>query len=167
MSVEEHEGKAPKNVSLAIITVSDTRTEADDVSGTIIADIVTQAGHRVARRAVVKDEVEEIQKTLRELIEDNGVQAVVISGGTGIGRRDVALEAIAPFQEKDIPGFGELFRVLDYNQVGSAALMSRASAFVTEGKIVFCLPDSEQAMRLAVEKLIVPELGHMVWEAQR
>ncbi|MCJ7464660.1 MAG: MogA/MoaB family molybdenum cofactor biosynthesis protein [Thermoplasmata archaeon] len=167
MSVEDHKSKAPKSVNLAIITVSDTRTEADDSSGMAIADIMARAGHIIVRRAIVKDEVEEIQKALRELIEDTGVQAVVINGGTGIARRDVTLEAITPFQEKSIPGFGELFRVLSFNQVGSAAMMSRASAFVTEGKIVFCLPGSEKAVRLAVEKLIAPELGHMVWEAQR
>jgi molybdenum cofactor biosynthesis protein B len=116
---------------------------------------------------IVKDEVEAIQKALRELIEDSGVQAVVMNGGTGIARRDVTPEAITPFQEKSIPGFGELFRALSYTEVGSAAMMSRASAFVTEGKIVFCLPGSEKAVRLAVEKLIAPELEHMVWEAQR
>jgi len=167
MSVEDHKSKAPKSVNLAIITVSDTRTEADDSSGMAIADIMARAGHIIVRRAIVKDEVEEIQKALRELIEDTGVQAVVMNGGTGIARRDVTLEAITPFQEKSIPGFGELFRVLSFNQVGSAAMMSRASAFVTERKIVFCLPGSEKAVRLAVEKLIAPELGHMVWEAQR
>jgi len=167
MSVEDHKSKAPKSINLAIITVSDTRTEADDSSGMAIADIMARAGHIIVRRAIVKDEVEEIQKALRELIEDTGVQAVVMNGGTGIARRDVTLEAITPFQEKSIPGFGELFRVLSFNQVGSAAMMSRASAFVTEGKIVFCLPGSEKAVRLAVEKLIAPELGHMVWEAQR
>ena len=167
MSVEDHKSKAPKSVNLAIITVSDTRTEADDSSGMAIADIMARAGHIIVRRAIVKDEVEEIQKALRELIEDTGIQAVVINGGTGIARRDVTLEAITPFQEKSIPGFGELFRTLSFNQVGSAAMMSRASAFVTEGKIVFCLPGSEKAVRLAVEKLIAPELGHMVWEAQR
>jgi len=167
MSVEEHKSKAPKSVNLAIITVSDTRTEVDDLSGRAIVDTMAKAGHRIVRRIIVKDEVEEIQKALRELIEDSGVQAVVMNGGTGIARRDVTLEAITPFQEKSIPGFGELFRALSYAEVGSAALMSRSSAFVTEGKIVFCLPGSEMAVRLAVEKLIAPELGHMVWEAQR
>ena len=167
MSVEDHKNKAPKSVNLAIITVSDTRTEADDSSGMAIADIMARAGHIIVRRAIVKDEIEEIQKALRELIEDNGVQAVVMNGGTGIARRDVTLEAVTPFVEKSIPGFGELFRALSFNQVGSAAMMSRASAFVTERKIVFCLPGSEKAVRLAAEKLIAPELGHMVWEAQR
>lgn len=167
MSVEDHKIKAPKTVDLAIITVSDTRSEADDSSGMAIAEIMARAGHSIAKRTIVKDEIEEIQKALRELIEDNSVQAVVISGGTGIARRDVTLEAITPFVEKSIPGFGELFRALSFSQVGSAAMMSRATAFVTERKIVFCLPGSEKAVRLAVEKLIAPELGHMVWEAQR
>jgi molybdenum cofactor biosynthesis protein B len=167
MGVEDHRQRAPKTVGLAVITVSDTRTETDDLSGKAIADTMAKAGHRVLRRIIVKDEVQEIQKALRELIEDDAVQAVVMSGGTGIARRDVTLEAIMPFQEKSIPGFGELFRVLSYNEVGSAAMISRASAFVTEGKVVFCLPGSEKAVRLAVERLIAPELGHMVWEAQR
>jgi molybdenum cofactor biosynthesis protein B len=167
MGVEDHRQRAPKTVGLAVITVSDTRTETDDLSGKAITDTMAKAGHRVLRRMIVKDEVQEIQKALRELIEDDAVQAVVMSGGTGIARRDVTLEAIMPFQEKSIPGFGELFRVLSYNEVGSAAMISRASAFVTEGKVVFCLPGSEKAVRLAVERLIAPELGHMVWEAQR
>ncbi|MFY9606097.1 MAG: molybdenum cofactor biosynthesis protein B [Thermoplasmata archaeon] len=167
MGVEDHRQRAPKTVGLAVITVSDTRTETDDLSGKAITDTMAKAGHRVLRRIIVKDEVQEIQKALRELIEDDAVQAVVMSGGTGIARRDVTLEAIMPFQEKSIPGFGELFRVLSYNEVGSAAMISRASAFVTEGKVVFCLPGSEKAVRLAVERLIAPELGHMVWEAQR
>jgi molybdenum cofactor biosynthesis protein B len=167
MGVEDHRQRAPKTVGLAVITVSDTRTETDDLSGKAITDTMAKAGHRVLRRIIVKDEVQEILKALRELIEDDAVQAVVMSGGTGIARRDVTLEAIMPFQEKSIPGFGELFRVLSYNEVGSAAMISRASAFVTEGKVVFCLPGSEKAVRLAVERLIAPELGHMVWEAQR
>jgi molybdenum cofactor biosynthesis protein B len=167
MGVEDHRQRAPKIVRLAVITVSDTRTETDDLSGKAITDTMAKAGHKVLRRIIVKDDVQEIQKALRELIEDDAVQAVVMSGGTGIARRDVTLEAIMPFQEKSIPGFGELFRALSYDEVGSAAMISRASAFVTEGKVVFCLPGSEKAVRLAVERLIAPELGHMVWEAQR
>jgi len=167
MGVEDHRKMAPKTVRLAVITVSDTRTETDDLSGKAITDTMAKAGHKVLRRIIVKDEVQEIQKALRELIEDDAVQAVVMNGGTGIARRDVTLEAIEPFQEKSIPGFGELFRALSYDEVGSAAMISRAAAFVTEGKVVFCLPGSEKAVRLAVERLIAPELGHMVWETQR
>jgi len=167
MGVDEHRGKAPKSVTVAIITVSDTRTENDDYSGKAIADIMTDSGHEVARRKIVKDDVREIQSALRELLEDEEVQAVIINGGTGIAKRDVTLEAIAHFEEKSIPGFGELFRALSYGEIGSAAMMSRAAAIVTEGKIVFCLPGSEKAVRLATTNLIAPELGHLVWEARR
>ncbi len=167
MGVDEHKGKAPKSVQVAVITVSDTRSEADDYSGKAIGDILTQSGHKLAKRLIVKDDVPQIQKALRDLIEDPSVQAIVIDGGTGISTRDVTLEAVSAFQEKPIPGFGELFRALSFSEIGSAAMMSRASAFVTERKVVFCVPGSEKAVRLATEKLIAPELGHAVWEARR
>lgn len=167
MSVDEHRSKAPKIVTVAIVTVSDTRTEADDHSGNAIAELLRAAGHRVGRRSLVKDEVQDIQRVLREAIEDSEVDAVIVNGGTGIARRDVSLEAVSAFQEKAIPGFGELFRALSFEEIGSAAMMSRAAAFVTEGKLVFCLPGSEKAVRLAMSRLIVPELGHAVWEARR
>ncbi|HEX7392670.1 MAG TPA: MogA/MoaB family molybdenum cofactor biosynthesis protein [Thermoplasmata archaeon] len=167
MGVEDHRSKAPKSVRVAIITVSDTRTEADDSSGNAIVELLKGSGHQVLRRIIVKDDVQEIQKSIRELIEDEQVQAVITNGGTGVAKRDVTLEAIGPFQEKAVPGFGELFRALSYEEIGSAAFMSRAAAFITEGKVVFCLPGSEKAVRLAVSKLIAPEIGHVVWEAQR
>ena len=167
MGVEEHRAKAPRTVKVAIVTVSDTRTEADDYSGNVIRDLLVAAGHKVPRRLIVKDDVLEIQKALRDLIEDPGVEAVVTSGGTGLAHRDVTLEAVGHFEEKHIPGFGELFRMLSFEEVGGAAMMSRATAFVTEGKIVFCLPGSEKAVRLATTRLIAPEVAHMVWEAGR
>jgi len=167
MGVEEHRSKAPRNVGVAIVTVSDTRTEKDDTSGSAIAEVLQEAGHIVRRKMIVRDDVAEIQRALRELLEDNEVQAVVMNGGTGISRRDVTIEAVAHFREKDLPGFGELFRMLSYEEIGSAALMSRAVAFVTEGKVVFCVPGSEKAARMAASKLVAPELGHMVWETQR
>lgn len=167
MGAEEHRAKAPKSVELAIMTVSDTRSEADDFSGKAIKEIMEKAGHRVSRRLIVKDEIEEIQKALRSLIEDEKVRAVIMNGGTGICKRDVTLEAVAAFEEKPIPGFGELFRALSFKEIGSAAQLSRATAFVTEGKIVFCLPGSEKAVRLACDQLIAHELGHMVWECER
>lgn len=167
MGVDEHRARAPKSVTAAIVTVSDTRTTSDDFSGNAIADLLKAAGHRVGRRSLVKDDVQEIQKVLREAIEDAGIDVVVINGGTGIALRDVTLEAVSAFQEKAIPGFGEIFRALSYEEIGSAAMLSRAAAFVTEGKLVFCIPGSEKAVRLATSKLIVPELGHAVWEARR
>ncbi len=167
MGVEEHRSKAPKNVTFAVLTVSSTRVEADDYSGKAIAELLMSAGHRLAKKVIVKDNIEEIQKALRDFIEDGSVQAIIVNGGTGVARKDVTLEAVAHFEEKQLPGFGELFRVLSHQEIGSAAIMSRASAFVSEGKPVFCIPGSEKAVRLAVTKLIAPELGHLVWEANR
>jgi len=167
MGAEEHREKAPKSIVYAIITISDTRTEDDDHSGKAISEVMSAAGHRLARKGIVKDDVIEIQRQLRELIEDPQIQAVILNGGTGIAKRDVTLEAASHFEEKSIPGFGELFRMLSFKEIGSAAQMSRATAFLTEGKLVFCLPGSEKAVRLAVRELIAPEIGHMVWEARR
>lgn len=164
---DEHRGKAPKVVRAAIVTVSDTRTEADDASGRAIAELLAKEGHEILRKAIVPDDVQAIQSMLRELIEDPTVQAIVMNGGTGVSRRDVTLEAVSHFQEKSLPGFGELFRMLSYQDIGSAAMMSRAVAFVSERQVVFCLPGSERAVRLAISKIIAPELGHVVWEANR
>lgn len=167
LGADEHRRQAPISVTMAIVTVSDTRTDADDQSGRAIEETAAAHGHRVLRRVIVKDEVDQIQKALRELIEDPEVKAVVINGGTGVAKRDVTLEAVEHFEEKTLPGFGELFRSLSYEEVGAAAMMSRAKAFVTEGKAVFCVPGSEKAVRLACTKLIMPELSHVIWELQR
>ncbi len=167
MGVDDHRSKAPKNVKAAIITVSDTRSEKDDMSGKAISEILASAGHTTVRKEIVKDDQEQIRAALRGLIEDANVQAIIMNGGTGVSLKDVTLEAVHDFEEKKLPGFGELFRMLSYGEIGSAAMMSRATAFVTEGKVVFCLPGSEKAVRLATTKLIAPELGHLVWEARR
>ncbi len=167
MGTDEHRHKAPKSVGFGVITVSDTRTEKDDLSGNAIVETMTSAGHTFVRKVIVKDEVGQIQKALREMLEDAAMSAVIIDGGTGVSKRDVTLEAALDFEEKALPGFGELFRVLSFEEVGSAAMMSRATAFVTEGKVVFCLPGSERAVRLAITRLVAPEVAHMVWEANR
>jgi len=167
MSVEEHRRKAQKSVKFAVITISDTRMQKDDLSGSAIIEVMESAGHKSTRRVIVKDELFEIQRVLREMIEDSDIQAIVMNGGTGVSKRDVTLEAVSDFIEKPLPGFGELFRALSFEEIGSAAMMSRALGFVSEGKIVFCLPGSEKAVRLAAGRLIAPELGHLVWEAGR
>jgi molybdenum cofactor biosynthesis protein B len=167
MGAEDHKSKAPKSVKIAVITVSDTRTDKDDFSGNAIMDIARLSGHESLRKVIVKDSPDDIQKALREMLEDSNVQAIVVNGGTGVSMRDLTLEAVAPFEEKILPGFGELFRMLSFDEIGSAAFMSRAVAFVTKGKAVFCIPGSEKAVRLAMTKLIAPELGHLVWEARR
>jgi len=167
MGVEEHKSKAPNSVRFAVLTVSSTRVDADDYSGKAIIEVLSSAGHKLARKAIVKDDVQEIHRALREFLDDDSVQAVVISGGTGVARADVTLEAMTRFDGKQLPGFGELFRALSYKEIGSAAIMSRASGFVSEGKPIFCIPGSEKAVRLATANLIAPELGHLVWEANR
>lgn len=139
----------------------------DDYSGHAIKSLSEEAGHIVSRKVIVKDDVAEIQRVLRDLLESKGVAAIVINGGTGVSNRDLTIEAVEVFREKALPGFGELFRTLSYDEIGSAAMMSRAEAFVTEGKVVFCLPGSEKAVRLAMTRLIVPELAHLIWEIRR
>ena len=167
MGVEDHRSKAPKSVTFAVLTVSSTRVDVDDYSGKAVADLLTSAGHKLSKKVIVKDDIQEIQRALRDFIEDPSVQTIIVNGGTGVARGDVTLEAVAHFEEKHLPGFGELFRMLSHQEIGSAAIMSRASAFVSEGKPVFCIPGSEKAVRLAVTRLIAPELGHLIWEANR
>ena len=167
MGADEHKSKAPTSVTFAVVTVSSTRVEEDDYSGKAIIELLTSFGHKHARKLIVKDDTHDIQRALRELIEDEGVQAVVFNGGTGVAPADVTLEALSEFAEKSIPGFGELFRALSYDEIGSASIMSRATAFISEKKPVFCIPGSEKAVRLAISKIIAPELGHLVWEANR
>ncbi len=167
MGAEEHKSKAPKSVSFAVLTVSSTRTEADDFSGKAIVELLVSATHKFVSRRIVRDDIQEIQGALREFIENASVDAIIVNGGTGVARADVTLEAVSSFMEKQLPGFGELFRALSYEEIGSAAMMSRATAFVSEGKPVFCIPGSEKAVRLATGRLIAPELGHLLWEARR
>lgn len=167
MGADEHRAKAAKSVVCAVITVSDTRTEESDTSGKTIIEILKSHGHQEKGYAIVKDDIPMIQGKLREFIEDKAIQAVILNGGTGITSRDRTIEAVRDFAEKELPGFGELFRSLSYEEIGAAAMMSRAIAFVCEKKIVFALPGSTAAVKLATEKLIAGELGHMVWEANR
>lgn len=167
MGAEDHRKRAAKNVSCAVITVSDTRTEATDESGKLIRQMLEAHGHSVRRYAIVRDEVLTIESIMRECVDDAEIQAIVVSGGTGVSGRDCTVEAVRSFAEKELPGFGELFRMLSYQEIGSAAFLSRAFAFVTERKAVFVLPGSKAAVRLATEKLIAPELGHLLSEANR
>ena len=167
MGTDEHKGKAPKSVGFGVVTVSDTRTEKDDLSGMAIIETMKDAGHKFVRKVIVKDQVEQIQKALREMLEDRETSAVVLNGGTGISKRDVTLEAAIDFEEKALPGFGELFRMLSYKDIKGAAMMSRATAGTCKGKIIFCLPGSPDAARLALEGLILSDLGHLVWETKR
>ena len=163
----EHRAAAPKSIRCFVLTVSDTRTEVSDTSGRAIADALTAAGHVVAGRAIVKDEPTRVREIVTEQLANPDVQVVITTGGTGITSRDSTYEAIAALLEKRLDGFGELFRMLSFEQIGAAAMMSRACAGLAKGRIVVSLPGSENAVRLAMDRLLIPELGHLVQQASR
>ena len=150
-----------------IVTVSDTRSEATDSSGRAIAELLRAAGHVVTGRTIVKDNPDLVRDTVIRQLATPAVQAIITTGGTGISSRDSTFEAISAMLQKRLDGFGELFRMLSYEQIGSAAIMSRACAGLASGRIIVSLPGSEAAVRLAMEKLIIPELPHLVQQAQR
>jgi molybdenum cofactor biosynthesis protein B len=152
-------------VPSAVVTVSDTRGPASDASGALAVELLEAAGHPVVLREIVRDEPEEIRAVVRRALAHAEVRAVVLTGGTGIAPRDVTPETLEPLLERTIPGFGELFRALSYQEIGSAALLSRALAGLAAGRVVFALPGSRAAVRLALEKLVLPELGHLAGEA--
>ena len=167
MSAGEHKATAPRSVRCYVITVSDTRTEDTDTSGRAIADMLRAAGHDVAGRAIVKDDPAQVRRTIERQLATSDVQVVITTGGTGITSRDGTYEVVSGLLDKRLDGFGELFRMLSYEQIGAAAMMSRACAGLVHGRIVASLPGSEAAVRLAMEKLLIPELGHLVREASR
>ena len=167
MSHAEHKATAPQSVGCYVITVSDTRSEETDTSGRAIAELLKAAGHAVVGRAIVRDDPEQVRSTIERQLANPDVQVIIATGGTGITSRDGTYEAVSGLLHKRLDGFGELFRMLSYQDIGSAAMMSRACAGLAGGRIVASLPGSEAAVRLAMEKLLIPELGHLVREASR
>jgi molybdenum cofactor biosynthesis protein B len=163
MAVTEHKDKAHRAVSCAVITASDTRNEETDTSGKKIKDLLSAQQHTVVSYQILKDEPVQISAAVQALLEQSDVDAIIINGGTGIAPRDTTFEAIQGLLEKEIPGFGELFRMLSYQDIGSAAMMTRATAGVAKGKIVVSLPGSTGAVELGMTKLVLPELGHMMF----
>jgi molybdenum cofactor biosynthesis protein B len=164
MSTEEHKRHAPRSVGCAVITVSDSRDEATDDSGQMIQEALRKDGHASLLYRLVPDDPDAIRRTIEDAVGTEGVQAVLINGGTGVSRRDTTYEVVAGMVEKRLDGFGELFRMLSYDEIGSAAMMSRAVAGISRGAVIFAMPGSPAAVRLALEKLILPELGHVVFE---
>ncbi len=160
-----HRKTAAVSVEVAVITVSDTRTLETDTGGALVAELLGGAGHKVSGREIVPDEPEAITAATRAALESPGVGAVILTGGTGVAPRDVTPESVEPLLERTIPGFGELFRQLSYEDIGSAALLSRAIAGLAAGRVVFAIPGSRGAVGLAMQKLILPELGHLAAEA--
>jgi len=165
MPYEDHIQQAKDPVTCAILTISDTRTEAEDKSGKIIRELVEDAGHEIVFYRVVKDEPDQIRELITQIAGDCHV--ILTNGGTGIAARDTTYEAVTSLLEKRLDGFGEVFRFLSWEDIGSGAMLSRAVAGVYKDTMIFCMPGSSGAVRLAMEKLIVPELSHLVWEIWR
>jgi molybdopterin adenylyltransferase len=166
-SVHKHKELAPETVRVAILTISDTRTPESDTGGDVAEELLEGAGQVVVERRIVRDEVSGIRNNLIDLLARSDVDAVVATGGTGISARDTTYEVVERMVEKRLDGFGEIFRMLSYEEIGSAAMMSRALAGSVGSKFVASLPGSRNAVRLAVEKLLVPELSHIVFELRK
>ena len=166
MSVEEHKAKGKKSINCFVVTVSDTRDETTDTSGQLIKSLLNNENHQLAGYRIVKDEPDQIEALLRDTLRQDGVEAIIVNGGTGISPRDGTYEVIVRLLDKKLDGFGEIFRYLSYQDIGSAAVMSQAVAGSAQGKVLISLPGSKGAVGLAMEKLILPELRHMVSQLQ-
>ena len=167
MSYNEHKEKSPNSVTCSVLIISDSRTEENDESGRFLKDRLEKNGHRVLSYALLTNDVAAIKKQVKTLLQQAELQVIITSGGTGASHRDVSVETITPLLEKKLDGFGELFRFLTYQEIGTTSVMSRAMAGVANGKIIISLPGSLGAVTLAMEKIILPEVGHMVREATR
>ncbi|MBI3948961.1 MAG: molybdenum cofactor biosynthesis protein MoaB [Acidobacteria bacterium] len=167
MSHTEHKKHARGPVACAVITISDSRTVETDTSGQLISEQLTANGHAVMHYQIIKDEPEQLKAVFAMLVANDQCQAIIFNGGTGISRRDATFDVLDSLLEKRLPGFGEIFRFLSYQEIGSAAMMSRAVAGVSKGTVIISIPGSAAAARLAMERLILPELAHMVWEINR
>jgi molybdenum cofactor biosynthesis protein B len=161
---QEHKAQAPESINCMVITCSDTRTPETDTSGQLIRKLLEGQNYAVIAYHVVKDEPGQILFRIAQGTANDTIQAIIVNGGTGISRRDSTFEAVDGILEKRLNGFGEIFRLLTYQEIGSSAMMSRATAGIVKGRIVFSIPGSENAVRLAMQKLILPELGHLVGE---
>ena len=166
-SVRQHREAAPDHVRVAVVTISDSRTPETDTGGDTAVGLLEGSGHEIVHREIIPDDAPEIEVALRGLLSRPDVDAVVTTGGTGISARDTTYEVASRLIDKKLDGFGEIFRSLSYEDIGSAAFLSRAIAGASGSKFVACLPGSRAAVRLAVEKLLVPELSHVVFELRK
>lgn len=164
---EAHRAAAPESVRCAILTVSDTRTTDTDTSGGLIRDTLRLAGHKIVDYQIVPDEPDQIRRMLADWVGRDDLQVVLSNGGTGIAARDTTYDAISGMLEKRLDGFGELFRMLSWQEIGAAAMLSRAVAGVAGGTLIVAMPGSTNAVRLAMTKLIIPEIGHLVYEINK
>ncbi|OHB86174.1 MAG: molybdenum cofactor biosynthesis protein [Planctomycetes bacterium RBG_16_64_12] len=164
---DQHRREAPQVVRCVVITVSDTRTRETDTGGQTIVDLLTGAGHEILDRHLVPDEPGPMRELLTILRDRGDVDAILMTGGTGLGSRDQTVETVTGLLDKPLPGYGELFRMLSYDEIGAAAMLSRAVGGLIGRIVLLTMPGSRAAVRLAMEKLILPELGHLVREARR
>ena len=167
MSHLDHKATAPRSVRCYVLTISDTRIVSTDTSGRAIAEILEANGHQVSGRGIVRDDPEAIRTAITQQLDDVSAQVIITTGGTGITSRDSTYEVVCNLFEKRLDGFGELVRMLSYEAIGPAAMLSRACAGTARGKLIISLPGSENAVRLAMNKLLLPELGHLVRELSR
>jgi molybdenum cofactor biosynthesis protein B len=165
--MSEHPTHKKEPTTFALIVTSDTRTEREDETGRIAVGLIEGDGHRVVHHTIIPNHEEKIRAEVQRMLLDDSVAVVVTSGGTGIGSKDRTVAAVTPIMEKEMIGFGELFRRISYDEIGGAAIMSRATAGVARGKLIFCLPGSRNAMKVALTKIILPNVGHMQWELNR
>jgi molybdopterin adenylyltransferase len=163
---ERHRKRSPTSVACYVVTASSSRTEADDEGGRLLRDGLAAAGHRVVGHRIVPDALAELRRIASEEAPKAGAQALIFTGGTGLAPRDCTLEALEPLWSKRLDGFGEIFRSLSFQEIGPAAMLSRAAAGAVGTMLVFALPGSPGAVRLALDKLILPELGHAVGQLQ-
>jgi molybdopterin adenylyltransferase len=163
----EHKSQSPASLRCAVITVSDTRTPENDTGGQSVMEKLTTAGHQVVRRVIVPDDPARMRPLLDELCGNEDVDAILLTGGTGITSRDQTYETVSALLDKPMPGYGEIFRMLSYEEIGPAACLSRAVGGVARGKVVLTMPGSPAGVKLAMEKIVVPELPHFVREARR
>jgi molybdopterin adenylyltransferase len=166
MGLAEHRSESPQAIGFAVITISDTRDAASDRGGALLVRTLGEAGHRVAWKTIVKDEAVEIETAVRSACAREDVDLVLTTGGTGIAPRDVTVPTLDRMFAGTIPGFGELFRWLSYREIGSAAILSRATAGLLRGKVVIALPGSPKALELAMSEIVLPEAGHLVSQAR-
>jgi molybdenum cofactor biosynthesis protein B len=164
---EQHKAHAPHCVTCVVITCSDTRTSQTDTSGQLMMRLLKEHGHDLAGYHVIKDDPAQIRSVIEEAAAHDAVQAILVNGGTGISKRDSTFEAVDGMLEKRLVGFGEIFRYLTYKDIGSSAIMTRATAGIFRGRIIFSTPGSEGAVRLAMDSLILPELGHIIQQLNK
>lgn len=172
-STKQHKASAPRQLNFAVFVCSTSRYQQlqkgekiTDASGDAIADLLRNAGHNVMFKKIIADDTQMIKEAVEGVLCSAELDAAIFCGGTGIAPKDVTIETVSPFFEKTLPGFGEIFRRLSYEKIGSAAVMSRAAAGVAKGKVLFCIPGSPDAVQTSVEKLILPEAPHIVRHAR-